>query len=347
MDSVSGVVETFFRGSTSALFRDRIHFNVFVLGVILLVAEWLILGTTLTLRADYGLLLMASIVVWGLAHLLHPLIYQPFKYTRLVFMVSVLVPVGENLLPAARRLRSLVTSWKTFYGLIVMAFAGAGIYVALLPGVFYGRTAGFGSSISTVVTVLLLLPLVGLILSTGFANPNWSRGGSIILVAGLVVLPLLPHDFEPFEWRGVKARNLSGVYDILKETPPGTIVAAPPYFYSEIIPAFGRRGVYASRNLSTFPLACERLRHFWENYFSSSAFGISYFLEMNEIDYLLVDRQHLRYRNPAMVKRCGHSDMLRSIRNQKNLYLDQHFENASWKWNRRLYLLSQDEIVDG
>jgi hypothetical protein len=137
MDSVSGVVETFVRGSTSALFRYGIHFNVFVLGVILLMAEWLILGTNLTLRVDYGLLLVASIVV-------------------------------------------------------------------------------------------------GLLLSIQLGNATFSRGMNIIFMVGLIVLTLLPHNLEAFEWRGVKARNLSGVFDILEDSPPGTIVAAPPYFIRKL-----------------------------------------------------------------------------------------------------------------
>lgn len=347
LDSINEFIQTFIVGiegqvyTRGALFRDQLNFDFFLAMLTVLIMECMILGRDFQLKGRYVFLAIASLALWGLAHLVHPLIYHPFKYTRVSLLLAALLPFAENLPPMAsviRRKFSQLKGLRLMFLLLGVWILGIWSLVVVFPSKFsFLRVFGlvglnwwkFVFSLPIFFVLLIGVP-------QSWKNPEY-RG----LVAGLILLTLmlLPHPVTSIQFNGLTLDDLGGLYETVGHSPPGTKVAGPPVFHMDFIPAFSKRGVYSSGNLTMIDSVCDRNRKFWNIYFSESSRKILSFMRQNDIDYLLVDRTILREKTPYGSLRCKITvDM------PENPYLNRTFSDAPWRRNNRLYLITPKSL---
>lgn len=339
LSSLRSLLETFLVGGREALFRDSIHFDMFLALSLLLGLQALILGKRSIFRRRHGLLMVASLILWVTAHLAHPLIYQPFKYTRMGLLLGLLLPVVDNLPRATDRLvkkfsSSSIVRWLGH----TSAFGCLGVWMA-----FVSSPRAF--------KVLTDLPVVGptfwkflltvpVLFSLSVSWPQRLSNSYRSLLTGLVLflLILLPHSPED------DLNRLSGLFQVLEKSKPASVVAGPPgkplNKILDTIPAFARRPVYLSHSLGDMPIACERAERMLGVYYETSSEPVLEFLRDTGIDYLLIDRNLFRmaaFTGPP-------AECFRTAQPTRRAFLNQHFPNAVWSYRRRLYLLTPETL---
>jgi hypothetical protein len=341
-DSLYGFLTTFLSGHKLALFRDVIDFNIFLMLVVFLSIEWLVLGKRLAFDRRYGFLLVTACLLWGLAHLLLPLIYWPFKYTRVTLILSLALPVARNL-PA------------TMGGIRVIFFESSlsrlFVYFLTIPAlVFLGLFVLFPSQLSGVMVPGLLSDVwwrfvfvLPLIFPAALVWPERmvtaTTAGCVMIIIMLIFGVFLPADtVNHWQWRGVSLEEFDGMYRFLRNTPPGTLVAGP-LDYMIPIPAFSSRPVFVSSTSLIANFACERSKDLMSVYFQDSMLPIETFMRRNKINYLLVDRQFFREKIFITIARCTSSGI-----DIEDPALDRVFPEANWRYGRRLFLVSYETI---
>jgi hypothetical protein len=339
--TTTDLVKTFFVGERGALFRDEINGDFFLIFCFLLGLERLVLGDRFQLKSTLWILLVTSGILWCLAHLVHPMIYHPFKYTRGSLILVSLLPFARNLPQTTYKLY-LQFSRSTNLRLILFSFSLCSLLIWTLltymprQFIFLIKIPGFG------LAWWKFFFGVPVVLTATFAFSGSYRKPlvrSFIVIFLIIVLTAFPHNPKTFEWRGMKLSNFEGMLKTLHETPPGTMVAGPPLYYMDPIPAFGHRNIYASSlyassNKSSFQFICNRIKQFWAIYFRNDPGLITQFMRRNDINYLLVDRQLVKNKEPDGRKRC-----VRSLPIDSEPFLDRHFEEALWKYENRFYLI--------
>lgn len=343
---ISDFLTTFIGGGNEnvlargALFRDQIHFDFFLILVTLLLLQWTLMKQNFNLKIRYILLVVASFLLWGFAHLVHPLIYHPFKYTRISLLLALAMPMAENLPDMTHYVRKKLSKQPIFrLACILLAFWMMGLWalVVLFPSNFSFLKIG-GVVGLELWKFIFVLPVF---LASLFVLPSWKSPIvrsflAIILLLGLLVLP---HGFPRIKFNNHSLSDLSGLFNYLQRTPPGTTVAGPPHFYMDFIPAYAKRNVYSSTNSTTIDFVCGRNQKFWNAYLDDSVFKIRNFMIENKIDYLLVDRKTVQNRRAYGVLRCDIT-----VSPAKEPFLDRDFKNPAWRLGRRLYLITPEHL---
>jgi hypothetical protein len=338
-------IHNFLVGNYGAFFREPIQFNLFIIFGALLLFQVLVLKEAFEFRKTYQYLLLISFGLWILAHLIHPLIYHPFKYTRLSLILGIAMPVFENLQAFSRQLYKEFTGQFELQILFLLSstiLLGVWFTYFTAPDLFrflekipFVATAGwrFLLSLPVFLTILICLPSLG--------KANYTRSLLAGVVLSLMIYPygLTRFDLSEKEWGGLKLSVLDGMFKVLESSPPGSTVAGPPIYYMDFVPAFAKRGVYGSGNLAGWKSYCERMNAFWKAYFSEQKQTLLEFLEKNQIDFLLVDQKMIQEEKAYEVNRCNVQ-----IKDPKNPFLNQTFQNASWFYGDRLFLLSRRQL---
>lgn len=340
--SIQGWTNTVLVGDQGALFREQLHLGLFVSFLSLLILERLVLKNRFVFRLRYKILLTVGLLLWGSAHVVHPLIYHPFKYTRMTLLLVPLLIFAENLPTTVKKLHH---GFRNRSSLRFLLYLGGTTMLMIWVGfayVFAGTsTSGFLGILPTIWKFILGLP-VFLSLVIGF--PVLLKSQILRAFVGattLMMMLFLPHNTPQVQWRDMRLSNFSEMYTHLRKSPPGTLVAGPPAYFLDPIPAFAKRGVFSSTNKSVLTLSCERTKKFWRIYFEDDPEAISKFMKDNGINYLLVDRRLLQ-----QMRTLGHTHCVGKMGEVSDPVLDQHFPEASWHFKRRFYLLHRDNLKD-
>lgn len=347
----------FLFGTRTALFKNTSHFDIFFILSFIFVIESLLLRQKISFHLRYMKLLISGLTLWVLAHLLHPVIYHPFKYTRLTLVLGLAFPVIKNLPAFTQTLHS-----KTL-GKISLKFSSMIVSTGIL-GILAALISQNKISILEKLPVwgidgwkfLLALPIFLTVLVMLMDFLNSVEIVCLISIVLLLFLIYIPHDFyyedaPIFSLRGLTFQDFDPLYNFLLQTPPRTMVAGPPLFYMDPIPAFAKRPVFISYHGAIFSETCERIDQFWKAYFSDTLSSVSTFMKKNDIDYILLDREVFRgdkrYIPGFSPKKCEspNREEIREILGTRNPALDRHFPDADWSKNRRLYLLHRKILL--
>lgn len=354
MNSIHDFIDTFFFGENlqhrGALLRKPFDTHLFFFGILLVGLEFLVLGKKFTFRTRYGLLALASILLWALAHVTHPLIYQPVKYTRLSLLLVVFLLFVTNLPDTTNYLR------KRFYDptsvRILLYFLAGWQFILWMSFEFSFLDSALVRSWTGIPNIwikfFLLLPIFLVIL---IALPNLSGRTAIrSLVASLVLFGGIFYPFDhgrtdvalkklkKFEL-DFRVTDLSGLYDHLKKkTPSQATIAGPPYLMTAVQP-FGKRIAYVSTRRTGLPGVCRRYRQVWKVYFTGDPDHLLDFMRKNNIDRFLVDRKFYQLNWFVGNLRC-----LDQLLVSKEPVLDRDFQDALWSIKERYYLIDKNLI---
>jgi hypothetical protein len=339
--SLQGMIETFLIGERGALFRDQLHFDLFVIfGILCLFQVW-ILEEEFSYRKSYCYLFLASLICWFMAHLVHPLIYHPFKYTRLSVLFVLVWPFADNLLATVKVLKDQVkNAKKTHYIFYFTALVASILWLLFAmtsnPLGLTGTIPYVGSAWWKFVfgfPIFVALAVVKYPISTH----DFSQALFALII--LFCLIVLPHNFPDATWNGINLARFKKMYSYLRQTPAGTTVAGPPAHFMDPIPAFAFRGIYASTNKTPIRFVCNRIKKFWKVYFQGESKPIVQFMVRNDIDYLLVDRKMLRTK-----RALGNLECMEQFNVDTKPFLNQRFNDVAWYGGKRFYLVSRAKI---
>lgn len=342
LTSLAGILKTFLLGHQEfkgALFRDTVQLDLFVIFLFMAGLQSVLNKRGFDISNRHRVMFFASLILWGCAHLLHPLIYHPFKYTRLSLLLCVAIPVSQNLPDTVRLLRSRFSRDTGLTFLLVIAGVwslGIWMLYAIYPEPFGFLTiSGFLGShwwrfifaLPVFLTVILTLPHARLTPAVH----------TIIATAVLLALVFLPHDFDRVQWQGMKLKNFDDMYSYLRKTPESTLVAGP--YFTDPIAVYGKRSIFKSMNTSNFEFVCRRSQRFWNAYFAHSPETILSFMNSRGITHLLVDRHLLKNRTILRNPDCPGE-----ISPSGTTFLNRHFKHARWSFKKRFYLLDVKSI---
>lgn len=340
IESLRDFVKTFLVGDfkhKGALFRDQLHFNFFLIFASLVALQKVVLEEKFVFKRKYLYLTVASLGLWVGAHLVYPLIYLPFKYTRISLLLVLAMPFAENLPSTVTALRSQFSK-TTLLRLTIAVLSGWMLLIWCFHGLYPSNFAFLnipgilGSHWWRFIFALPVFLVVTVSLPTSFQN-RITR--SFLSAVVLLAMVFLPHGFTTFHW----LPKFDGMYKYLRTTPPGTKIAGPLRFYIHPVPALAKRSVYASKNKAMLEFACRRSKKLWKIYFATSPEKITSFMKENKIDYLLVDRRLLKKRLAGGVRKC-----IGNIPASTDPYLNRHFETASWRYKKRFYLVGAETL---
>jgi hypothetical protein len=343
LSSPSEWMRTFFRGSRGAVFKQAFHADLFLIFLVLLMGLiWSNPGKTIFKR-EFVLITIASLLLWLLAHLAYPLIYQPFKYTRFSLLLAVMYPVLESVPYFMEQIQKSF-DFRSLGGIMGWGMVGSGLILWGLYVQVLDQTPLLGDWILMGQSWWAFVFALPFVLSVLFVAPSLIDSNSDTL--GYAVLCLLltllffPMERETTDWRGIQLQNFHGMYEFLRTTPPGTTVAGPPHQFMDPIPAYANRPIFSSKNKSfLFPFVCQRTKAFWDVYFRGSPEPIRDFMNERGVDYLLVDRRMVR--NKVL---SGRFDCMGTIKVEDEPFLNRHFPDAPWSHGRRLYLVGRDML---
>lgn len=342
--SLAGILKSFVLGSRGthygALFVRPEHLSLFLIVASLCLLQSVVLRDRFEFDPPYRRMILAVLSLWVLAHLVFPLIYFPFKYTRLSLALALAFPAVGNLPATFAALRKFFRDrWLSrlfVHGLgLVSLVALAGFKLGLFGAGL--RTAG-----ADWWEFLFVLP--GL-LSLGVIRPG--RGTSrpvrsffaVLLIGGLV---FLPHRPPRLVYRGAHVSQFSGLFRVLQKSPPGSTIAGPPDLM-QAVPAFGRRPIYNAPDWRTNDVFCRRNEAYWNALFASSPDRIRSFMVENGIDYFLVDRLLLKQRDyfgtAGCIQTFGKIDT-------SDPYLDRWMGDVLWRSRGgRFYVITPERLA--
>lgn len=340
-DSWKGLYLITIAGARSAFFRipstivSWAVFTVLSLGGYLLVKRYK--WDTFTIKNTTKHLIATGFVLWFLAHLTHPLIHHPFKYTRVTFLLGAMLVFTNNLSAITQSLYHLLTRSSILRNssaiLSVIAVLGFTFSLWWFPGVWTRGNTSIHVFWPGIVTGLIIF-------GTGlsFVRPRpITVYGLCLLMVGLF---FYPHSFGHYSKHQSKYRHLTdyhGVYDTIRSLPATTTIAGPPA-YMDWIPVFGRREIYFNKNRRSIATVCQRIKQFRKVYFAQSPSLIKDYLFQHPIDYVLIDRAMFRGKP---FSGCRGSERVVS----RNFVLDRTFPDARWTHGNRFYLVSRETLL--
>ncbi|MFB6345790.1 MAG: hypothetical protein ABEK50_08475, partial [bacterium] len=343
LNSFVGFFESFVHGSRGAFFLSSRNYNSFVNVGILCLFQALSLRKSFTLRPTFRKLLIASLGAWTLAHLLHPLIYLPFKYTRTTLILFVVLVFLDNLKPMVDWLNQLPDVWsRRLSSTNLIHPIGFMILASLFLFLFPDYASGLKHKVLQVIlnwNKLLIAVSAGLAAALFLPEKNNLLPLKSLGAGGAICIILFFQLHTPPSILGLTHGDFQGLYQYVRTTPPGTTVAAPPVFYSDPISAFGKRPTYTSRNHAFQQDVCDRNTKFWNIYYSDSPEEIAEFMRRKNIDYILVDRRMVEIRTPLRISQCEGI-----VKPAKTPYLNRHFGENAWAKGNRMYLLGPEHI---
>ncbi|MFB6346057.1 MAG: hypothetical protein ABEK50_09830 [bacterium] len=340
--SLQGFWDTIVIGSgRTAFMRAKLTYVTFVVFGGLVLLQLLVLRGQFQWFRECKLLLLSGLFTWLCAHLLHPMIYHPFKYTRVVLPLIVVYLFCENYLSFFGRIRSWLGDLEWVgYGLLIpgllLGISYMGWLVVIGPSMFiqYMRNPGtvfWGLFLGSILMIAFLITPI-----EEWEGVHWERWVPLAL---LVVWGFYPHCFTScvvYYEDYFSVSNYRGMYKRLKQTPRKTVVAGPPGTM-DTIPAYARRGVYFNHEQHKIKALCERIRTFKKIYYSSSGEEILSYLERTGVDYLVVNR--LYYQPRFRLFGCG-----KRVRREGESVLNQQFSESEWEKRGIIYLLSRDDL---
>lgn len=296
LTSFSGIVESLLVDSRGAFFRfPGLMIRGLTLWLIVLVIFLIIDRGDWIVRDQFKRLILGSCLLWGLAHLMHPYLYQPSKYTKIVPGIVACYLIAENLPALHETIRNVGTTTIWRVGLYLCSLLGAtilllnnlgsgdtyttGVFLGLLGDEFFVRFCGASLIF---LSVMLILPVT-------------RRGLTVsLLVMGLLVFVFNP----PFGWFKVRRgyahlpSYFKGAFKALRQTPNSTRVAAPRRF-SEILPVYAKRPVYF-RQLELSPALMNERRNQYKSFVCSSNLNEALRnLSKIDVDVIFIDRKLL------------------------------------------------------
>ncbi|MFB6346029.1 MAG: hypothetical protein ABEK50_09690 [bacterium] len=354
LNSVEGVFRTFiFADNLTAQgvwFRNVSHYNIFFSFVLLLGFQLVLLKEEFFSEIKYLLLVTAAFVVWGLAHLVHPLLYQPVKYTRMTLVLVPALMVLHNLIPFGRVLKNYFMKKPLIRILLYVLSGFILIQLFLLTTKFldYSHVSGLTGLSPIVWKFIFGLPLFCSLVTIlpSYGQGNWFQ----CLAAAFVFLNvlLLPYKFGPRVIKpeeetmgtpiGFQYTEFGGLYKYLRTTPRQSKLAGPPVFMN-VLQAYGRRPTFTDKAKQILEEGCERTNTFWSIYYSGDKKRVKTFFERNNIDLLLVDRNLFRTQKLLASQNCTGQ-----LSPSPLPVLDRTFENAYWRRNNRFFLIGPEMI---
>lgn len=347
LTSLDGLVTTFLLGSRGthygALFMSQEHLDFFVIVFLLCGIQYALLRSDFEFPNRCVRMILAVLGLWVLAHLLFPLIYFPFKYTRLALPLALTVPAVLNLPASVNRLRAILRERSLArvglyvtggLSLVCLMLHKAGIMVLRLSPLT--DPLGFGTW-----TFILLLPaLAGL--SVAFPNRrNQSHVFALLIVLLVTGLVFFPRENPINVYRGAHLSRFEGLLTVLQSSPPGSRIAGPPDLMVPMI-GFGKRAVFNSTDWRTNDVLCRRNEAYWKVLFATDPSKIRTFMEKNDLRFFLVDRRSLNRENYFGAKGCF--QQFGSI-DTSDPYLNRRFKDLEWRSRKgRFYVLTPENL---
>ncbi|MFB6226859.1 MAG: hypothetical protein ABEH89_00870 [bacterium] len=341
--SLNGLIKTFLLGDygsyIGALFVVPIHLDLFFIFLTATVAQWLYLRDRFRFPYRYGCMMLAGLTLWLISHFAHPLLYIPFKYSRLTLLLPLLFPVARNLPLVVHRL--LGHYGKRYLKRVCLYLVTV---VSLVIYLWY-QLGSDGGTVLTEVGVLgsdwwEFVLVVPFLLSLMVVVPESSKGSiyrSILVLLVFCGVVVLPAEVPEYNYRGVSLSSLQGLFEELKQSSPGSRIAGPPDMMKPTA-TFGQRPNYNGLDRRSHDVFCERNEAYWKALFAENPNRILRFMKEERIDFLLVDRQPLIRNDFFGTLGCVQS--IDSSIKQNEAFLNQDFEQAVWSLNGRLYLLT-------
>ncbi|MFB6355796.1 MAG: hypothetical protein ABEJ65_04705 [bacterium] len=327
-------------GGRSALFRFPSSLSVFALFSVLSLTSYVVSRNDFMIKRSYVYLGLAGLLLWGSAHLLHPLLYHPVKYTRATLpLLAVLVFVDHNKSLAQNVRKTYKSSfvWELIFSLLfVVALVHYGyslyndsfvwinqyMYEWLFwPGVF----AGMGCFI------------VGL----GILG-NKSEFGRAIAIVLFLLFSFYPHgitQFKVFRSQQFYPSAMKLHFKTIRGLPTNTVVAGPPALM-DWVPGYGKRDVYFNRQLKRVSIACDRIKQFRTVYFSPDPRKVIAYMNSTPVTHILVDRKSFHGKPFTVCK----NEFKWIGQGQSKPFLDRTFESYRTRSKKRFYLLNVDNI---
>jgi len=335
-----GVYKNIIAGGRSALFRYPSSLTISALFSVFSLATYRSNPDAFRFRINYRYLLIASISLWFLAYFLHPLLYQPVKYTRGPLTIIPLLVLLDNFKYFGRGLRNVYRSFVSFRLLSILAFlVASGYYTYLLwidpfhwskhyvyswlfwPGLFVG--VGF------------------LVIGLGIhGSKNFVRRAVILLISILFIF--YPHgvsSVQVFRNHYFYPPAMKKIFKKIRTLPKDSLIAGPPALM-DWIPGYGYRDVYFNRQLNRVSLMCDRIRNFKSVYYSADPSRITTFLKSTPVTHLLVDRKNF-FGKPFTLCRSVHTD----FGGGETPFLNRSFDDHVSKSGSRFYLIELSNIT--
>lgn len=339
--SISGVMHTFFGSRVGFLrYPDAIH--LFYVLLFLACFQWFVLGIKkLRIRTEYIHLALSTFVLWGLAFLFHPLIYHPFKYSRVSLILILLLFFLDNLNTMVELIREKIPDRsRTRLLLLLMSIAGLSVWSADALNLF-----GYPNSYEMNILGKFVFGFPVFVTLIYLSPGEWDLAlRNFICSVTFVAMIFLPHCFlacNEYEEFQVEVSRFDDLYSYLRKSTAGATVIGP-HFYMDPIPAYGKRSIYSSQESNSKKFVCERIKKFWDFYSNDSPRDMIELMSKKDIEYLLVDRGIF-----ALDKiKFPLSPCLDQLKPNKNSVFNQHFDNAVWSHESRFYLLTKDSLQD-
>lgn len=335
------VFRTFVAPDSGALFSTLGGFGVCLVGGALVLLERFVLGRDrFRLRRDYGLMVLGALGLWALAHLVHPLLYHPVKYTRSTLLIVGWMIAAENFPALVRTLRNRwggTVPTVTSAG-IAAAAAGGWAFLRLTPEAFRADLVVLSPGTAWTGGLLFLPLLAGVSLLPAINRP--ARDLRCLLLAfGLGLFLFFPHcpvQCDRYGEDNHPIRHYRGLFESLRATPAGSTVAGPPDLMDPI-PGYGARPVHLMHELKRLPEVCRRMQSFARTYYAGSHEHVVRYLTRRNIDYLLVEVDAFE---SDPIPDCG-----ANVPVNPDAVLNRTHPDPTWAIPGEYYLLSTDELV--
>lgn len=350
LSSLGGLLKTFILGSRGthygALFMRQEHLVLFLIVLVLCLVQYVLLRDDFTFGKPPLYLILASLGLWIAAHLFSPLLYFPFKYTRLSLALALAFPAMRNISGTVQKLRQKLRNRRIVRWLIY----GSGVPALILYGLFkfgYLRSGLF--QFTSILGAngwefLLTVPVATsvIVIFPDRQNRTGLRGFLVVLLVGGLVF--LPHTAKPHTYQRIPVSGLKGMYETLKTYPPGTRVAGPPPLM-DTVPAFGLRTAFNAPDWRVNDVMCQRNQEYWSAIFAEDPSEIRTFMTRNNLQLMIVDRLYLKKGDYVATRGC-----LKTIKDEIDTstpyYLNREFDDVPWRAGGRFLLISPDMLSE-
>lgn len=293
-ENLSFLEQLLFR-SRGALFRRGSTLLISLILLSLLLFFLFLRHRKFRFRGKYILLVVSAVTLWGLAHLLHPTIYHPFKYTRVAIPLVLGSVVGENWFLVRKPLRTLRANLGSpvKISLVLGGLFSATAYVLIYryPGAeeWVFSVLALGHDVS-VTEHLLLGFLLAVPVATAMALllPIPARTASILSLLIIGGMMFLPHRLPGSSPPDRSTVFFSELFETLRGTPKSTVVAGPPELMN-MVSSYSFRNVFVrAEQRNMMQKAGKRIKKWQNAVCSSSVDQLKGFAAKNSIDYMIL-----------------------------------------------------------
>ncbi|MFB6356950.1 MAG: hypothetical protein ABEJ65_10605 [bacterium] len=320
------IIKSIVAGKRSSLFRTSYMFYRALILVAISFFLGLLAGSNRPgFRRSYAFLLLSGFTLWGLSWGLHPYLYQPGKYTKILIPIVACFWIAESILPATYNIRKHLVDHPARFVIYVFT-------VLILGGITFNITGG-----SERVYWIVAGGLMTYLSVVSFRGINRIGLTLVLLLILPGILLFYPHSQRFTLVRGIHGKHPSYFKELFKfmktQTDPGMIVAGPEPF-SDASPIYSKRRPYFRFTEMTPAKIRKRVDVFRRKFYcTSSPASVRNYLKNRSIDYLFIDENLMR------------SEYCKTIKSGKNpVLLD--FRKGNTPWNKNgFYVVEEDQLM--